>query len=249
MFEFPESVDSIDKVPTDFQSLYAQDGDKFIVPESVRPAVTAFKKVVGALNNSRKEVDTYKKQVVDLSPLADFGQTPEEIKAAFEAKLTEGSKAKVDIDKVKQAEAQRYANEIKQKDAKITAITKQLYQLNVRNAATLAIDAEGGSVEVLMPHVEQHVQQVEEDGQLKAYVVDASDSTRRFSNVTGEPMTIRELVAEFKTKPAFAGAFKSTAKNGVGTQPNSPTRSTNVGNVASMSPTDKISVGLATRRK
>ena len=250
MFEFPDSVESIDTVPADFRPLYAQnDTGTFGVPDALKPAVAAFKKVTGALTNSRKEADTFKRQVVDLAPLADFGQTVEEIKANFEAKLTEGSKAKVDIDKVKQAEAQRYANEIKQKDAKIASVTAQLYSLNVRNVAKDAIAAEKGSAELLMPHVERHVQQVEEDGQLKAYVIDA-DNSRRFSNVTGEPMTIRELVAEFKTNPVFAPAFASSAPKGGGTPPGVGVRTTStVANGTTMSAEQKIAKGLEARNK
>lgn len=252
MFEFPETVSSIDAVPPDFQGLYAQSGESYVISDTVKAAAVAMRKISGSLEKSRKEADDYKKKVVDLSPLADYGQTPEEIANKFSERLAESSKNKIDIDKMKQeiaqAQAQKFSTETKALQTRNEALTKQLYMLNVRNGATDALTAEKGNLELLMPHVERQVSQVEEDGKLKAYVVDA-EGTRRFSPTTGEPMTIRELVSEMKGNPIYAPAFESQKKSGGGTQPDRSSRNGVSTNTGELSPTQKITAGLEARRK
>lgn len=61
-----------------------------------------------------------------------------------------------------------------------------------------------GNIPVLMPHIARFIDVRESDsGEYVAMVVDKDNNTR--FNLAGKPMTISELVNEFKEKPEFAG--------------------------------------------
>ena len=229
-FSFAESatVDSIEKVPEDFRPMYEDSGDgKFSLSkdEKVVSAVKAITRFQGALKASRAEAKG--KTTIDLSPLSEYGTSPEEILSAVNAKMelletaAAGSKeAKLNVDKVKEDLGKAHAIQLGQKDLKVTAYKAQLDRLLISNVAQAAISELKGDAELLMPHLVGHIQSVEEDGQFKVFVVD-KEKNKRFSGVTAEPMTIKELVAEFKGSDKFAKLFESEAPSGGGIRPGS----------------------------
>ena len=218
------------------------------------PVANATRNIGKALTNSRKEADAYKKQVVDLSPLSEFGDTPEGIAQSVQARIDEiqsaGSKAKIDIEKIRADVAKASATKIAEVDARNAALTKQLYTLNVRNKAMTSIQAAGAgeTADLLMPFIEQQVVQVEEDGRLNAYVIDG-ENNRRFSSVTGAPMTVDDLVAEMKGSTKYARLFPSQAKSGGGADPNNSRNQVVQKKLEDMSSVDQISAGLAARAR
>lgn len=247
-FEFT-AVDSIDKVPEQFRSIYKQDDDgKFIVDDTYKGIVEAVTGLNRALKAARAEAKA--KTPVDLSPLAEYGKTPEEIKANITAKLKElqdelakGGEAKLNLDKIRQELAEAHAKELEKANKRNEALQNQLYSLLVENAATAAVVELKGIPELLLPFIKQQVKVVEEEGQFNVYVVDSSGD-RRYSGVTGQPMTIKELVAEMKANEKFGRLFESEAPVGGGmpprggsTPPRQPSRV--------LSATEKIAIGLA----
>lgn len=256
-FSFADSatVDSIEKVPEDFRPMYEDSGDgKFTLSkdEKVTSAVKAITRFQGALKASRAEAKG--KTTIDLSPLVDYGTSPEEILAGVNAKIelletaAAGSKdAKLNVDKVKEDLGKAHAIQLSQKDMKITAYKSQLDRLMINNVAQSAIDGLKGDAELLMPHLVGHIQSVEEDGQFKVFVVD-QEKNKRFSGVTAEPMTIKELVAEFKASDKFSKLFESESPSGGGKQPGSSlgTGQNRLGKDpnAKRSSTEKIAQGL-----
>lgn len=255
-FSFTDSatVDSIDKVPEDFRSLYEDSGDgKFILSkdEKVTSAVKAITRFQGALKAARAEAKAKTTQTVDLTPLADYGTSPEEIASSITAKLDElqtaaaGSKeAKLNLDKVKEDLAKAHTIQLSQKDMKVSAYKTQLDRLMIENVAKSAISELKGDVELLMPHLSGHIQSVEEDGQFKVYVVDA-EKNKRFSGVTAEPMTIKELVTEFKNSDRYAKLFESESPSGGGLRPGSAQLGAmGIKPKTEMSSTEKIAAGL-----
>jgi hypothetical protein len=228
-FSKNQTVSNIDIVPQDFRGLYVEgDNGEFKLDSDnagVKSAVAAVVRLNEALNASRQEARTLKSSQVDLSPLTDFGDTPEAIAAtvkdklkAFEDELAKGKDAKLNLDKIKEDLAKTYAKESEGKDARINALTGQLYDLMVKNDATRAIAEEKGDVELLMPFVTQQVKPVEEDGQFKVFVVD-NEKERRYSGTTGQPMTIKELVQEMKGQERYGKLFESTTPSGPGMKP------------------------------
>lgn len=253
-FNFGENTEVTDltKVPTQFHGLYAEADGKFKLRDApeVKGAVEAILGLNKALVASRAEAKAAKGKAVDISALKDFGATPEEIKAAVDAKLKEltdelakGDKAKLNLDKIKADLAAAHSNDLKSKDTRIGALTGQLYNLLVENAATSAVAEAKGVPDLLLPFVKQQVKVVEEDGQFQVYVVDGQGD-RRYSGITGQPMTIKELVAEMKSNEKYGRLFESEAPQGQGTPPGQQRRAGQIQTGATLTPLQKIQSGL-----
>lgn len=257
-FSFAENkeVTSLDKVPTDFQGLYKEEGERFVLDtdnSSTKSAVSAITRLNEALKVSRLEAKGLKGKTVDLSALADFGSSPEEILASFktkteelEGKLAGNDEAKLNLDKVREDLAKGHAKDMEGKNIKIDALSAQLNKVMVESVAKSAVSDAKGDVELLMPFVTNQVRNVEENGEFKVFVVDAQGD-KRYSGVTGEPMSITELVAEMKASERYAKLFASEQKSGGGMPPGASQKSlgTQKPGQAELSPTEKITQGLS----
>lgn len=250
-FSFTETteVDDLAKVPEDFRPLYQDSGDgKHVLAENMKPVTGAITRFQAALKAARAEAKS--KTTVDLTPLADFGTSPEEILSSFNAKVetlqtaAAGSKeAKLNLDKIKEDLGKAHAIQLGQKDLKVDAYKRQLDSLLISNVAQGAIAELKGDSELLMPHLVKHIQSVEEDGQFKVFVVD-KDKNKRFSGVTAEPMSIKELVSEFKGSDKFAKLFESEAPSGGGIRPGSTQQGHGSKKGGALTSNEKIAQGL-----
>lgn len=231
-FDFATSakVADLSKVPADFHPLYKKaetEGGGFIL-DSDNPQVKSAVSAISGLNNALKAARAEAKNkpaAVDLTLLKDFGGTPEEIKTAVDAKLAslEGQIKGVNIDKIKADLAAEYSKTNETTTNRAKALEGQLYKTLVIGAATGAIADEKGDTELLMPFVQKHVKTVDSNGEYQVAVVDQAGDIR-YSGVTGNPMTVRELVKEMKTQDRYAKLFASEAPNGGGTPPGSTSR-------------------------
>lgn len=244
-------VENLETVPQQFRPLYgakAGDDGKFVVGDVFRGTADAFLGLGRALNAERAAAK--KRPTVDLSPLAEFGATVDEIATGVKGKLTSLQEelargGKINVDKIKQEVAQAHQVDLTRATTRASALQSQLYELLVDNAASAALVSQKGSAELLLPIVRQSVKVAEQDGKFGVYVVDKAGD-RRYSGVTGEPMSIAELVAEMKADKRFARAFDSEAPAGGGMPPGSgkgPARPANNGQPKSS--VDKIKAGLA----
>ena len=259
-FSFSDSkeVDTLDKVPSDFRSLYEEKEGKFVLSqdEKVKSAVSAVTRLNEALKAARAEAKK-KGTPVDLSPLQDYGTSPEEIAAGVKSKLealetaAAGSKeAKLNLDKIKEEMSKAHAKDIQGRDGKISALKSQLDKLLITDQAKTAIAELGGdasTIEILMPHILPHVKSIEEEGEIRPYVVDKGD--KRYSGVTAEPMTIKELVEGFKGSDKFGKLFPSTAPSGGGVNPGSGNSRGIPPKKGEMTATQKIQAGIAQMKK
>jgi hypothetical protein len=255
LFSENKEVQSLDKVPTDFQGLYKQDGDKYVLDTentATKSAVSAITRLGEALKASRAESKSFKGQKVDLSSLSDFGTSPEEILASFktkteelEGKLAGNDEAKLNLDKVREDLAKGHAKDMEGMKFKNTALGTQLNKVMVESVAKSAVNEAKGDVDLLMPFVTTQVRNVEENGEFKVFVVDPQGD-KRYSGVTGEPMSIVELVSEMKGSDKYAKLFTSEQKSGGGMPPGSSNKSlgTQKPNQGDLSPVDKIAEGL-----
>lgn len=247
-------VDALDKVPEPFRPLYKEGNDgKFAVNPDYKPLAEA---VVG-LNRSLKaaRLEAKNKTTVDLSPLSEFGEDPTAIRDAVNAKLKElqdelakGGDAKLNLDKIKGDLAAAHAKELEKANKRGEALQGQLYGLLVENAATAAVAEAKGVPELLLPFIKNQVKVVEQDGEFKVFVVDAAGD-QRYSGITGQPMTIKELVAEMKAQEKFGRLFESEAGGGGGgTPPGSGRRPASQQREGEpRSSMDKIAAGLRKR--
>lgn len=249
-FEFT-NVDSLDKVPQDFRPLYnSEPGDDgtYSVAENFQPVAAA---ITGFNKNLKEMRKGLKDKQIDLTPLADFGDSPTAIKEAFESKLAEleetyKSTANKDVAKqienVKAAMAEAHGKELSKRDARSEALQNQLYSLMVENTATAAIAEAKGLPDLLMPFIKDQVKVAEGDGQLKVNIIDGNGETRY--GHTGSPMTIKELVTEMKANEKYGRLFESEERSGSGMPPG-PTRRPNSSQQRTLSANEKIAVGLS----
>lgn len=252
-FEFPESLDSIDNVPGQFRPLYAEVDGKFTLGESYKGVATAVTGLNKSLKASRAETKAAKGSRVDLSPLAGFGDTPETIAETVTAQLAELNEKiskgdKIDPEKIKADLAKGFAKEREGLTTRNEALTGQLYNLMVENAATSAISESKGIPELLMPFVTSQVKVGEENGKFSVNVVDG-EGDLRYSGVTGAPMAISELVGEMKGQDKFARLFESdTQEGGGGTKPGAVSRGKSV-STKDMTANQRIAAGLNKRSR
>lgn len=249
-FEFGV-VDSLTNVPEQFRGIYQEGGDgKYAVGNAYKGVAEA----VTGLNKSLKAARAEAKAntPVDLSPLADYGKTPEEIKVAVVAKQKEledqlagkSGEAKLNLDKIREDLAAAHAQELKKANARGEALQNQLYGVLMKNAATAAIAEEKGDIELLMPFIQNQVKVIEEDGEFKALVVDASGD-RRYSGITGQPLTVKELVKEMKANEKYGRLFESEHQQGGGGMPPGAGNRPPPQKGKPLSANEKIAAGLA----
>lgn len=262
-FDFSQhtEVTDLNSVPEDFRGLYAEteegSGQFKLASDNpgVKSAVAAVTRLNQALKASRAEAKAAKGQKIDLSPLADFGDTPEAIAEGVNAKLAElndslkkkgGEDLQRQVEKIKHDLAQAHAKEIQGRDARVEALTGQLHNLLVTNEATSALSEAGViDADLAIPFVTKQVKVAEQDGKFTVSVTDDAGDVR-YSGVTGAPMTIKELVAEMKGKEKFGPLFKSEAPSGGGTPPGSQPKPGQFGkDTSQLSAIDKISQGIA----
>lgn len=246
-------VDTLDKIPEDFRGLYVQkeEGGKYVLNDDgpTKAAVAAIVRLNTALKAARTEAKNNKEKIVDLSALSDFGSSPEEILQGFNAKLEElktGSTKTVEqqVSKIKEDLAKAHAAEGEKKDKRAKALEGQLFSLLGTGAAKKWLKELGAVDEDLaLPHVLPSLKAIEANGEYDVRVVDEVGDVR-YSGVTGAPMTVKELVAEMKTKQKFAPLFKSETPQGGGTQPGGPTRQPLAPQAGEKNSVQKISEGL-----
>lgn len=253
-FEFSKNaeLETLDTVPEQFRSVYKQEGEKFVINPDMQGVVEAVEGLNKSLKASRAEAKQAKSKTVDLSPLKDFGETPEDIKAAIDSKMEElqtqladadGKDAKLNLEKVKTDLQNQHQRELQAHQQRVEALQTQLYDQLVSNEATKAISEEKGVPELLMPFIKDKVKVQEEDGKFAVFVVD-EQGDQRFSGVTGQPMSIKELVGEMKQDQRFGRLFESETPSGGGANPRGASRSNQQSKAEPMSATQKIAAGL-----
>lgn len=257
-FSSNTSVADLATIPPDFQGLYKKGDDgKFALDSDnpgVKSAVAAVTRLNQALKASRAEAKAKK---VDLTPLSEYGDSPEKILEAFNVRISElneslkkkgGEDLQRQVEKIKQELAGAHARDLQGRDARITALTGQLHSILVDNEAKTAL-AEAGVIdaELALPFLRQQVSVKEENGKFTVNVLDAAKDTR-YSGVTGAPMTIKELVSEMKANAKYGPLFKSEAPTGGGKGPGSGPNQRQVNtskDTSQLSAIDKISQGLS----
>lgn len=242
---------NLDNVPADLRYCYKQDGDSFVI-DSESPAVKSSLSIIKglrvALNNARKDAQANK---VDLTPLGDYGATPAEIaqKIKEQKEALESQIKGLDINKIKGDLAKEYTGKVDSATKRAAALQEQLYSVLVVGDASQALAAAGAKVKLAMPFVQKQVKVVEANGNFTVRVVD-NEGDVRISGVTGEPMTIKELIDEMKSNEEYGVLFPSEVPAGAGIKPGTTGRNVaaeaarNRTDRASMSPTEKISAGL-----
>jgi len=208
------TVDSLEAVDEPLRGFYEQDGDKFKLKVDGVEDTSGLR---SALEKERKAARELEKKVKRWESL---GKSDEEIQslltAAEQAEQEKATKAG-EWDKLRAQMNEKHEAALKAKADEASKMRTTLERYLVDAAATSAIAAAKGVPELLLPHVQQHVKVVEEDGDYIARVVDQRGDPR--VNAKGEHMTISELVAEMRQSEVFGRAFEASGNTGIGKQP------------------------------
>lgn len=218
------TVESIDELPEAMRGLYAEKDGKFIL--DVEPVNGFALEDVGGLKTTlSKEMTKRKNLEKEFSKFKDID--PERAREAL-AKLEELSNIdpskeadKIVSEKLETAKRQlldKHSKDLAEREGKISNLNKTIENLLVDQSATSAIAEAKGSVELLLPHVQRHTRVREVDGRYVVEVID-KDGNARIGNSKGDPMTIKDLVAEMRQSETFGRAFDGSGMSGSGTPP------------------------------
>jgi hypothetical protein len=259
-FEFNPEVPSIEAVPEDFRGLYHREGDagpyKLREDDHSKSAVRAITGLNTSLKAARRERDEFKGRIVDLSPLKEFGETPDKIKAGIEARINEakrGQTGKPTSEQLQEAVnaargemTQAHEAQVGVLNKRVEALTGQLHETLVSNEITTALAAAKAiNPDLMMPYVQRHVAVKEEEGKFVVSVQD-KEGNIRFSPTTGKALTIKELVSEMRGKEEFGSFFGSDKSSGGGTPPGG--RRSAPASGEKKTAMDKIKAGIEARR-
>jgi len=211
---------SVDDLSDELKKEYKEQDDGSFILDVTPVEGTALEDTSGlknTLGRLRNDIQNLKDQLKTFEGIEDPEAALEALSKVDEIKNWDGDK------KVQEAIAanknQLVRAHQKEKDElrkEVESTQGQLKKVLVENAAVKAITDAGGKVKVLLPHVTSAIQMKKNDtGEYSVSVVD-SDGIQRVGDSQGNPMTIPQLVEEYKQNDDFAGAFSSSQQTGTG---------------------------------
>jgi len=109
-----------------------------------------------------------------------------------------------------------HSTKVEELEDELANSQSQLQDAIVTSRIIEAIHKEGGSVDLLIPHVRKNVNMIKDNnGKWKPEVIN-DDGNPRIGDSQGNPMTITQLVQEMKSKDVFAAAFTGASSTGSG---------------------------------
>jgi hypothetical protein len=217
-------IESVEGLPEGVKEHYtAREDGKFAL--TVDPVdgfaledISGLKTALGKERTTREklEKDVIKYKDIDpdkareaLAKLAEFSE--------IDPKKEADKLAQAKVDAIKAQLLEAHANELKSRDTTLSGYRGQIEKLLIDQSATAALAEAKGSVDLLLPHIRNASRVVEKDGGFAVEIV-GSDGSPKFNN-KGEPMNIRELVAEMRQSDTFGRAFEASGNSGTGKVP------------------------------
>lgn len=213
-------LESLEGLPADVAKEYKQADDGKYVLDVTPVGGLALENVTGLKTALEKERTNVRNLTVSVKKFE--GLDPDAARDAL-GRLDEIKNFDPDK-KVSEAVKLREQELLKQHDkvtrdlqGKNEKMSKALEKHLVTSAVTRAISEAKGRIKLLLPHVSSCVRVRETDaGDYVAEVIDPSTGTVRVGDANGSPMTIGQLVNEFKSSDEFASAFDASGASGGG---------------------------------
>ncbi len=216
-FQFPVKIEGDESaVPAEYRPLYRKDpadGSLQIIPTLARqmeaPGLkTALQKArADAREVERREKEKHKKTLELLGV-----ESPDEVPLKIDELKRASSGA---VDAVRAETEHRFKATYQAQISEVRAANEKLKQTLaetlIDGEATRAISQQKGSVRALMPHVKNSMKLVDENGALRPRVVDSDGNVRHGHD--GQPMTVSDLITEFKRDAEFASLFESSGSS------------------------------------
>ena len=220
------TVTDLESVPENARGMYVPDGDNFKLADEYMPEGFVPVEDVAGLKTKNAELlgkmsklkGTY--EGVDLDEYRKFIADKEQADR-------EKQKLTGDFDARERMLVEQHQKELAKLSEQNGTLNQSLQGLMVDNAAQSALVAarakKVGGMGLLMPHIRQRTQVVEEDGRHTVKVFDDNGQVR-LSTASGsaQPMSIAELVAEMRESEEYGVCFEAENKQGTGNDPNNP---------------------------
>jgi len=208
-------VDSLDSVPESHRDLYEARDDKFVMTKPIK--IEDVSGLRSALESERGLARDLAAKMKDLPP-----DVQERMKKAeyWERKEQERNG---EFLKLLQTTDEKYKVSLSASEEEKQAYRFELTKTLVDNAATSAINAAGGSVKGLLPHVMPELRAIEDPKRprtFNVFVIDPKDPETARLNAKGEPMTVEELITEKRDDEVLSKLFAASPASGSGGQGN-----------------------------
>ena len=186
------------------------------------------------------DADQARDALKKIAELGDDADVKTKVNAAIENERKEMARK---IEAEKRDLMAKYETDVKALSSHRTKLEAALHDALLKRSAMEALAAEGGDVDLLLPHTLQHLRVAEEGDSFAVHVVN-SEGTPRISTTPGSqgPMSVKELVAEMKADKRFLRAFEASGSSGSGGGRPNPTKTQP--SMKDMSPAEKIKAGL-----
>ena len=214
---------SLDGIDDAIKALYVEKDGKFVL--DVEPVdgfaledVNGLKTALGKERTTRERLERDVVKFKDLDPdkAREALAKLEELTSIDPAKEAD----KIANTKFEAAKAQlleKHKAELTAHAGKISSLEGLVDQLARKQEAIAAIAEHKGSVDLLLPHVLNITKSEVTDEGVKVKVLQPDGNDR--VNGKGEPMSIRELVAEMRQSDVYGPAFEGSGQSGSGKQP------------------------------
>lgn len=262
--ENPE-LDSLEKVPAEFQSFYAQGQDgKYKVDEKFGATATTIDGLRKNFNTTRTNLTAAQQESMQRRQALEAWTANSGVASADELKLkidkmtqdlSDGKKINPETIRAElatQFEAKQAATQ-----AERDAMEGSLKEYLLDNAALGAIAEHKGNATLLMPHIQAQTQVIKDPVTGKYRAVAVNQAGEPLPDTDGGWLSVGKLVERMKANKDFAACFTVTPPSGGGLPPNGQQRqipqqqrqTPNGGQQGQgdRSPMDKISAGLRNR--
>ena len=205
-------VDDIESVPEQYRDLYEQSDSGYRLqvkgvefPEDVEGLKSALQKE----RQAAKEAAQRLKQLegVDLDEY-------KALRAEREKKEEENAAKRGEFEKLIQKKEAAWNEQVEQERKRAQSLEAQVLGLVRDQEARKALEQAGANVKLMLPHVLERVQVIDEDGARKAVVLNEEGAPRL--NDDGKHLSISELVAEMAEQEEYLGAFPAKVGKGGG---------------------------------
>lgn len=257
MFDFPDEVDDLNKVPAEYRMLYSDDGKLLDNAKGIRDSLVSLNKTV---KNLRDEANRNKKQsnetvtavneLLGELNLESVDKLKEHVEGLNE---TIASKSKVNPDKIREEVENSFKKQLSQKDEELTNTRSLMKETVLGRDVAEAVAKHRGNADLLSPYVRSRLAMVEEDGKMHVRVMDADGDY--VGDGKGGWQSVDAFVASLKEQPSFHGAFEARGgPGGSGTPPQGQHHQPGAGGgggsgdgKTSLTPAQKIANGLKNR--
>lgn len=211
--KLPKVLEDLSKVDEAYHALYEEKGGKYHLKVEIDGYIPK-EDVEGLVKNRDKALDelkSLKAKFKDIDP-----EKYAELVKAEEEMSRKKLEAEQDWKAIEGQIVDKYEKKLKKVNDELEASRSEISRLLVDQVATEAIAKAKGSVRVLLPHVKNACRCVQDEkGSWKVEVLGEDGRPKVNPSGTG-PMTISELVEEYKNSDEFGVCFAGNGATGGG---------------------------------